>query len=200
MRRGFNNAAPSAAGDGPVMGDDQAAVRPPTGAPAGDEPTPNVTPEEQEVYEQVVANAQMLIYDKKSMGGIVESLKGDGVPIEGLANTAVMVAKKVFDSAAEGGVSVPGDVMFHAGAEIVEELADLQKEAGIADLSQEQIDGAFLRAQDIYREMSEADGTVDREAAAQDMQALVEADQAGRLDEVLPGASAAAQRYQGGRG
>lgn len=175
---------------GPAMGGDMPEM----------EEESNVSPEEQEVYDQVVGNALKLISDPKTRSGILDTLKGDGNPREGLAMAAATVAKRVMDSASQNGVKVPGDVMLPAGQEIVEALAEVQANAGIADLSEDEIEGAFLRGLDLFREMATADGSLDAEPFKQDFAAMVEADKAGSLDQVVPGASEAAQRLpQGGQ-
>lgn len=156
-----------------------------------------VSPEEQKLYERVVANAYNVIYDKKSMPEILKSLNGD-IPGEALAMTAATVVKRVADSARENGQPIPGDVLLHAGQEILEELADLQNEAGIADLPPQEVEAAFYKALDLYREMAQADGTLDEDALEQDFKTMVEANAAGELDQVLPGANAAADRFEAG--
>ncbi len=153
--------------------------------------------EEQDQYNQIVSNAMKLMYDERSMPGTLKGLQGDGVPIEGLAVTAFNITKRVTDSARQNGIQISPDVLYQAGAEIVEELADLQKEAGIAALSQEQINGAFLRAVDMYRDVAQREGTLDQGTMAAEMNELVAADRQGTLDQLLPGASEAARRFQG---
>ena len=109
--------------DGPAEGKMQ---QRPTADPAmGTEPMPedmeareaasNVTPEEQQVYDQVVGNALKMISSPKTRGGILMTLQGDGNPEEGLANAAATVAKRVMDSAKQNGMQIPGDIMLPAG-------------------------------------------------------------------------------------
>jgi hypothetical protein len=147
----------------------------------------NVTPEEQAQYDQFVGNALRIISSDKTRQGLLKTLAGNGRPQEGLANTAVMIAKRVVDSARENGVEISGDVLLHGGVQVVEALADVQEAAGIAELSEEEVQGAMYRAADLYREISQSEGTLNTDAAKEDMQALAAADRAGRLDELLPG-------------
>ena len=157
----------------------------------------NASPEEQALYDELIANSYNLIYDKKALPGVLKSLQGD-VPGEALALTAATIVKELTDSARKNGKEFPGDVLLNAGQEIVEELADLQMEAGIADLSQEDLEGAFYKALDLYREMAQADGTLDVAALEQDFKAMVEADANGNLEKVVPGADDAAGRFKSG--
>ncbi len=170
----------------------------PAGAPAparavpapqqgGGEEQPNVSPEEQAIYEQFVNNAFSVIYDEKSLPSIIESLKGDGNPVEGLANTAVGVVVRVQDSAENAGQALPPEVIFNAGAEILEDLAGLAEKAGVHEFTPEEVEGAMFQAMDLYREMKGgADGAA-LSGAKEDFSQIVALDQAGRLDEVAPG-------------
>lgn len=163
---------------------------PPGGAsPAqADGQQPNVSPEEQGIYDQFVNNAFSVVYDEKSLPSIIESLKGDGNPVEGLANTAVGVVVRVQDSAEEAGQALPPEVVFHAGKQILEDLADLAGEAGVHEFTDEEVDGAWFKSMDLYRELK---GGGDSGAALpgikEDFNQIVALDQAGRLDEVAPG-------------
>ncbi len=172
----------------------------PTGAPGaapgggvpapeqgGGEEQPNVTPEEQAQYDQFVDNALSAIYDEKSLPQIIENLKGDGNPVDGLANTAVGVVVRVQDSAEQAGQEIPPDVVFNAGSEILEDLANLAGKAGIHEFTPEEIEGAAFQAMDIYREMKGRDGGAERPQIVEDFNQIVALDQAGRLDEVAPG-------------
>jgi len=168
----------------------------------------NVSPEEQQQYEGFVGNYLRLVYqDDEMRPALLESLGGDGNPVEGLANTAAMVVKRLVDSARGKGADISQDVIFHAGAEeIIPDLAELQADAKIADLGEQEIEAAMYRALDIYREAEMGEGNLDTETLSRDMAEMVEADKQGRLGEMVPGAEKAAQRLgrevegeQGGR-
>jgi hypothetical protein len=160
------------------------------------EEQPNVSEDEQAAYDQFVGNALMLIYDEKSMPSVVKMLEGNGNPKEGLAGAAVSIVQRLHESATNAGREIPGDVMLHGGLQIVEELAELQADAGIAKLAAGEVEGAYYRALDMYREHLQKTGAIDQQALEQDMVTMANADKAGRLDEVVPGASEAAARYQ----
>lgn len=162
----------------PTQGADQVTM----GEPGG-----NVSPEEQRQYDQFVGNALTMISSEKTRSGILKSLEGDGNPKEGLATTAALIVKRVSDSAKETGQEISGDVMLHGGVEVVEALAETQAAAGIADLPEEEIEGAMFRAADLYRGMAAADGSLNQEAAQQDIQMLKAAQEQGQLGAILPG-------------
>ena len=154
-------------------------------AESGEE-APNVSPEEQEAYNQFVANGHLMIYDNKTFQRMLATLKGDD-PAEALAMASATLVKQLSDSARKQGREIPGDVLLHGGQELFEELADLQADSGIANIEGEQLEGAWYRALDLFRGMAEQDGSLDMRAVNQDMQTLVEADQQGMLDQILPG-------------
>lgn len=151
------------------------------------DPEANVSPEEQQQYDQFVGNALRMISSPKTRGAILKSLAGDGKPEEGLATTAAMIVRQVQDSARKNGAEISADVMLHGGVEIVEALAETQANAGIADLSEEQVEGALFRAVDHYRGMAASDGSLNPQAAQQDLEMLKAAEEQGRLGEMLPG-------------
>lgn len=159
-----------------------------------EEETPNVSPEEQAIYDQFVEKAFAVIYDQKALPQIIESLRGDGNPVEGLANTAVNVVVRVEDAAKKAGQKIPGEVIHEAGREILEDLSRLATEAGVHEFTTEEVEGAWFQSMDLYRERKGRDGGENSEEIAQDFKKLQEINQAGRLDEVVPGLS---QRFGG---
>ncbi len=193
-QHGLLTQQPTAAPGG-ALGPAQGATAPAGGAAApaqgGGGEQPNVSPQEQGIYDQFVNNAFSAIYDEKSLPSIIESLKGDGNPVEGLANTAVGVVVRVQDSAEQAGQALPPEVVFQAGVEILEDLADLAEKAGVHDFTPEELEGATFQAMDRYRELKGDDGASSQEAK-EDFDKIIAIDQAGRLDEAVPGLS---ERY-----
>jgi hypothetical protein len=167
---------------------------PPEGEPSmpegeGEQPS-NVSPEEQRQYEMFVDNCYSLIYDKKTIGNVLKSLDATDDPKMNLANTTVMIVKRVADSARQAGQQVSTDVLMHGGAEVLEDLADLAAKMGLHSYTPDEIEGAVYIAADLYRGMAEADGTLDIEGSKRDMAKAIQADQAGQMDAIIPGASA----------
>src|SRR5690606_26991790 len=104
-------------------------------------------------YDKLVAQSFNLIYDPRTFPGILEMLKGEGDPVEGLARTASMVVLRVLSSAQQAGVEFTPDVKLHAGAEVLEDLAELSRQSGVHDYTQDPdgLEGAFFKALDIVR-------------------------------------------------
>src|SRR5690625_2194710 len=106
----------------PQRSSGRAQAEPPASSP--DEEEPNVSPAEQAQYDHFVEHALSLIYDERSLPQVIRSLGGHGDPIEGLATTAIMVITRLEDIAGGHG-AIDGDILFHGGVEIIEDLADL---------------------------------------------------------------------------
>lgn len=171
-----------------------APVPPPAPAPAAEE-KPNASPEEQQVYDQFVDQALSAIYDDKSLSQVIEGLKGDGNPVDGLANTTVAIVMRVQDSAEKAGQALPPDVVFNAGTEVLEELAGLAEKAGVHKFTDEEVEGAMFQAMDLYREMKGRDGGTARAGIVEDFNQVTELDKAGEMDQVAPGLT---ERFGGG--
>lgn len=158
------------------------------------------TPEEQEAKDQFVKAGLKLIYeggevrpsilefldedpsDLIAVLGDSEQLQNSTPPVT-LAATTVMVVLEVINRMGEK----PDDlIIFHGGLEILEDLANLATEAGIHDYSQDEINTAWLMAQDIYREAGSAQGLVDTDALKAEFDEIVTADKNGQLGNVLP--------------
>lgn len=164
----------------------------PEGPQGGEEG--NVSPEEQAQYDQFVKNGMQLIYQKEGLEQLFTTLEGDGNPIQGVADTLVMVVSRLEDSAEEKGVEVSGDVKMHGAQELLEQLVELSENASIHEFSDEEMEQAFYLALDEYRIKKQRSGTLPVDELQEDFQALAQAEEQGQLDEVLPGVSEFAQR------
>lgn len=147
----------------------------------------NASPEEQEQYDRFVSRGMELIFDEKMLPGIVDMLEGGGDPVEGLARTSTLVIGRIATAAEKAGEKLHGDVVMHAGTEIVEHLADVSKEAGIKDFEQDPdaLEGAYFRTLDQFRMLMTDAGRIDQEAAQRDMDTLQKMDEGGQLEPLM---------------
>ena len=176
-----------------------ASVTKPAAAPApeAEEPEGNVTPEEQAMYEQVVNNALEIIYpkgDEAIAPQIRDALTAGEQPVMNLAMASVSIVTGLVASAKQAGQKIPGEILFHAGAQIVELVAEAAEAFKIAEYSEEDIERALYLAVDMYREQAKASGDLDEEAMKADFAELQAADAEGRFDEVVPGAREHAEK------
>ena len=175
----------------------------------------DVSPEEQAIYDMMVREALGIIYPEDDPGNarpqILENLRGEfdqqvmqmfaqaEPPVQqtaqdALAVTAVILTMMVEAMLAQKGTDVADDVAFYAGAEIIELLVELAETVGIADFQQNEVDDIALRAMDLYRMASPR---VDTEALTAEFEEIIAAGEAGKLNDLLPGAEQYAQSRGG---
>jgi hypothetical protein len=151
---------------------------------------PNVSPQEQAQYDRFVDNGYKLIYNGgKVAPGVLQGLQASEDPKMNLAHTAVGIVLHLHESARKSGTQISPDVLFHGGIEIVEDLANIARIARIHDYDQDELEGATYLALDMYREQATQRGLIDPEALKAEFNSVVEADRAGKIDELLPGIS-----------
>ncbi len=165
-----------------------------------DDADSNVSPEEQAQYSQFEKNYIDLIYtdDNQVRPEILESLRsGSGAQVDtqgeatpphilALASTAVTLVEKLDDSAREAGKPLTDDVLTQGGVSVIEELAEVAEAAGIRDYSEDELSGATTVAFDLYRDKAIADGRTDEDTLKGQFDELLQADQQGRVQDVMP--------------
>lgn len=164
------------------------------------------TPEEQAIYDRFVTTVMGVIYpegpeqvspaimqnlqgqfDERAQGMFAEAQPSvQQTPTDSIAQTGVLLTIAVESAMERSGQQIPDDVVFHAGAEVMEMLIELAEVAGFVDLSEEEMQAVLLRAMDLYRIASPR---VDPEALSAEFGQIIEADKAGQLDKILPGAT-----------
>lgn len=156
------------------------------------------TPEEQQQYDQIVAQALNLLSDPKNkpLRDKMATLLAAGKDrVMALGTASYYVFQTVFTSAQSAGKNFDAGVMLAAGEEINQHVATFGKVRKIADYSQDEIDGAFLKAVDLFRERNP--GLLDPQAAQADLHEIQDADQSGTLDKVAPGLAGALGKLKG---
>lgn len=167
------------------------------------------SPEEQAAYEEFVKEGYRLLYEGGEVKpGILKLLDdeptdlkqalGESLPADSpvwtekqhiitLAATTVVVTLQVVTEWKEREGELPvADVVFHGGAALLEDLAELAAKRGMHDYSEEEIGEAFRMAADIYREAASAAGLLDMEPLKAEWDELVAADKEGRVGDLLP--------------
>lgn len=186
----------------------EAGTRPPAGKmpPKGhekdmaeiEEPGPqgggtNVTANEQEAYELFMAQVANVMYDKRTLPKLIQRLHAGNAPAEAIGQAASAIVMRVQDSAEESGRRVDPDILLSAGKETVEMMGELAEKSGI-EVTPDMLEQAYLLGVDQFRATRQQQGKLAPEAFQQDMNMLKEADQQGRLDDVVPGLSGFAQK------
>lgn len=147
------------------------------------------SPEQQAAYERTVVAAMDLIYNKDVLPGLLEMLQGGGDPVDGLAMTTAQVFARVALAGEEAGESFDGDILFNAGAEIFNQLADVSDAAGIGNFAEDRdaLEAAYFGALDQVRGMMQQGGRIDQEAAQRDLGTLQQMSESGQLEQMLRG-------------
>lgn len=111
------------------------------------------SPEDQQVYTQVMKNAMSVIYDEKIMPQMLRAIRGDGTnPVQGLGQAVAAVLTKLEAAATQAGQPISNEVKAGAAKEMVEILAELAgpKGADLYEFSQEEMKAAFFAASNTY--------------------------------------------------
>ena len=175
-------------GEGGPANTSDADISPPNvEAEAGGEIESNVSAEEQEQYDRFVTNGMKMLYDKNAVDKLLQSIEGDGNPVEGLANALVQVVMRLEDSSEQAGEKISPDVLLHGGTELLEQMVDLSEQAGGHKFKEQEVESALYLALDTYRTTRQQQGRLDEEALSADMEQLVQADYKGELDSLIPG-------------
>lgn len=173
------------------------------------------TPEEQAMYEQLVTAALDFFVPKSSdqiAPPVLASLKGqypeaamqmfaeaeppiDTNPLDAVAVTATIALMMAENEIEKGGAQIPNDIVFHAGAEVIEYAIAASEAANIHDFNEQDMERVTYRAMDLYRTASPR---ADQEALAAEFEEVVAADRAGQLGALLPGIEGRGKRMEEG--
>ena len=160
--------------------------------PDGDEES-NVSPEEQAQYDKFINNAYRVIYDEKMAPQLLKKIQNAEDPKAELAMSAVNVVMTLQEKAEASGAPVSDEVLFHGGLAVVEDIANFSNVAKAYEFSNTEIEEAVMAAVDLYGSMALDAGKVDEQGAAKSYQEMLAANEEGRLEEVLPGATEGAE-------
>lgn len=106
----------------------------PAEAAAGAEDMEQASPEEQAQYEKLMENALSFIHGEQS-DQLVERL-AQGEPEEAIADVAVSLVIKLYESAEQAGQKLMDSVLMAGGEDIVNEVINLGVVAGVYDFEE----------------------------------------------------------------
>jgi len=147
----------------------------------GEEEQPNVTPEEQAIYDKVVVGAQSMIWSEETMPAILEKLRDftrQKGPAFAIGHTAAMILASQRANAEEAGEKLDDELLLAAGAEVVAELLEIVVAAGLVKpADQERVyNEAMLEGTRIFGEDDLKEGRITPEkqkAAMAEMQGFL---------------------------
>ena len=110
-----------------------------------------------------------------------------------------MVVARVGQAAEQAGETLQPDVVYHAGADILEELADVSAIGKIKDYSNDPdaLEKAWFVALDMFRERLAGVNEIDQEGAKADLDRLSQMDQNGTLEKIMRDLAASDQAGRG---
>ncbi len=166
----------------------------PPQAAGGD--APNVSPEEQDLYDRAVALYVLGLYGKKLMPKTIKLFEQIGDPIEGVAEVTTQIGMRVYAKAKEDGVDIPGDIWLHAADDMVDQTIEFLEDRGVAKFTPEQTEKAFYATADKFAKAAREQGLYSDEQAQADKTELDRMADSGELDRFRP----ATADQQGGLG
>lgn len=108
------------------------------------------TPQDMDALERVVLSGQKLMYDPKTFPMLKDGLMREG-PMPSKLSVQAAGIIKLLDDRAQGGI--PKQVIIPAATALLFEMVDLVKQAGLAELSEEDVKKAMsLLVQIILKE------------------------------------------------
>jgi hypothetical protein len=143
-----------------------------------------VSPEEQQMYDRFVENGAKIIYSQQVQDRLLEALSGGGDPVIGLVVTASSVVTQLEQSAQQNNMQLTEDVVFHGTVELLEMLIEMAETAGLHDFNEQEMERALFQTIENYR--GSHGESIDQSSHQQDMEKLMQADQAGQLGQVAP--------------
>ena len=136
----------------------------------GEEDKPNVSPDEQAMYDSIVTAALNQMYAPDQFPQLCEKLKASQSNIsKGIGHTGAMILKAIKGSVEGQGKTVPDDVLFAAAGEVVGQLCDIAIGIKAMDESQEKgvSEAAMYEGMRIWGQEMQAAGQIDPSTQAQ---------------------------------
>lgn len=127
------------------------AAQQPQGMEQDDEP--NVTPEEQALYDDFVHNAMNVMYSEATSREVLNTIQTAETTVEGIAQAAILVGDQVYQKAVEQNVTIPDAVLGHAGDQIIDAIIEMAQAANvIQDISDNDRFIIQTRVEGLWRE------------------------------------------------
>ncbi len=130
--------------------------------------------QEQAEYELLSSRALKFIHDK-GRDDVLKAMSSAEDPAQGMGKVAASVIRNIESSAKQGGRELDPDMLYQAGADIIEDLALLAQKEGVYEFedeaeAQEYTEDALLWAVQYYGKEGMAGGELDQGEAQKVMQ------------------------------
>ncbi len=148
-------------------------------------PDGQATPEEQDLMENFLARCVLLIHSEDMRDDFREMLEDAPDIVDGIAEVGAMVINQVRTMAEESGQEIDDQIILHVGGEIGGILAEFAEAGGLGEVTDQQIEAAIPIGADKYRRLLAESGKLDEEAYKGKMQAFIDADNSGDLEQMF---------------
>lgn len=154
-----------------------------------DQGSSNVSPEEQKQYDIVMTAARGILFGEATFKTVMDKLSGGKDEMgKTIGHTAAMVITSIKGGIEKQGRSVPEDILFHAGEEVVSDLIEMAVAAKLMQESEAEAvtKQALFEGLKVFGEGEIAKGVApERRASAQQEVAQVDAQSKGLINSTV---------------
>lgn len=133
----------------------------------GQSGTGQVDPKIQEECDIFVTNGIQIIHDEKVSNNLIQQIKANKDPIEGIAQATLSIVERLEESAAQSGMKISDAAKIHGSNQLMGEIITLAEAAGMQPLNEEQRYQAFSFAISKYIDNAVRSGKMTKEQLGQ---------------------------------
>lgn len=134
----------------------------------------DLTDEEKAMHDTVYGLAARILYDDKFLPKAKDLFEKSPTPVMGAATLATVLGAKVIQEAKKAGKQIPSAALLSAGWAVMQEIRDFAAEVMGVDLSDDQMQAAFLNAADQLSDMVQGSDAVRMDVTPEERQAMAE--------------------------
>lgn len=108
-------------------------------------------PEQMEQYRKAFGMGMVMLYDDKFMANAEKMLQSAPSPAAGVGNIVATIGSQIYMRAMQAGDQIGANVLPLAGMDLVREVSEFAGKFGEAELTEEEMEDAFLIASDGLR-------------------------------------------------
>lgn len=138
---------------------------------------PNVSPEEQKTYDATMTAALNVIYSEKGFPAVIAKLASfkDNIKL-GIGHTAAMILIAILQRVEEDDKTIPDDILFAAGQEIISDLLRIAEGSNLIEAGQAEslAEPAFYEGMKVFGQWMNDNGRITPDVKAQAEKDLAE--------------------------
>lgn len=125
-------------------------------------PEKQATPEQQASFDKFLAASRSLLFDDSFLEKGANIMSQAATTVDGMARIGASIASRIYMQAAKEGEIIETIVLVEAGRVFMNDIADFAKALN-HEVSEDDIDDAYLMAADMVRKTLDDSGLLDRE-------------------------------------